>query len=264
MFSNIQLFAQWLSLRLIGKPVAKLWYKFYAWYGHVAYQLDYINYKLRGVRSVKIAIVGDLSMQDPARLDKAMAAAMNNCDLLVHVGDVHPGYEVMKKYIPSGKVFVVPGNHDQDYASLNMPRQWLKVFDNFVIVGVDNSADKLDNEAWGLLKQAEEESKINRKSLFVVAHKPISTVILPNGLENNHIMGESGYAADVKPFQEFLYKQKDVLLIVGHYHEKSYQRTWYSDVLIEGRGGSAPMIGYTLIIIQKEGWVFRQIDLGNN
>lgn len=266
MFPRVQKFFQWLSYKTIGNRFAKYYYKVYGLYARVAGYSDYLQWKLKGRKMIKIGIVGDLSMQDPDRLDKVMAAAMVDSDIVINVGDVHPGYEVMKKYLKSGKVLVVPGNHDEKFSLMETERQWFQEYDHFVLVGVDNSQDELDLQAWDLLDKAEKAIEKNKKKfLFVVAHKPLSSIILPDGSANNHIMGHGKNNNIGKElahkFRHWLSKQKNVLLIVGHYHSWTYMRTRYADVLVEGRGGAAPECGLTKIIVEPDGYVVNKIDL---
>src|SRR5262245_33848645 len=98
-------------------------------------------------KMLRIAIVGDLSLQDPSRLDRAMAAAVANCDLLVHVGDIHPGYEVMRKWAKQKTIYAVPGNHDTEWDNQATPwfaRQWATDASQVYLIGLDNSRDVFD------------------------------------------------------------------------------------------------------------------------
>ncbi len=267
MFERTQRFIQWLSYKLVNRRGGVLFYRLYHWYTKIENKIQSWGRFSKDKNMIKLAIVGDLSMQDPARLDKVMKAALVHADLVFNVGDVHPGYEVMRKHLATGKVWIVPGNHDEDYDSMHTPRQWILENDFFVAVGLDNSEDSLNNESWMLLEEAEKITKDNYKCLFVVLHKPISTVILPNGLEDHHIMGRehkrdaSVVNTDVEKLIKYLDKQENVLLICGHYHQFSFQRNWYCDVLIDGRGGASADIGYSLLLVHDKGWTFNKIDL---
>src|SRR5260370_41572783 len=79
----------------------------------IAFYLGAIqDYFRRSPMTIRIAVVGDLSLQDPARLERVMAAAAADSDILVQMGDINPGYSVVQKYINLGKpysVFVVCG-----------------------------------------------------------------------------------------------------------------------------------------------------------
>jgi predicted phosphodiesterase len=262
MTNYIHKVAQWIAVKVIGRPIAKVWYKVYGCYEFLERKLDTILYKAHKHSMLKLGIVGDLSMQDPDRLDKVMRAAYKQSDMVIHVGDVHAGYDVMTKYLKGNKdVRVVPGNHDESYDRLGTDRQWLYYDSLVVIVGVDNSEDKLDALAWQLLKEGYD--RATKKNLFfiVVAHKPISSIMLSNGESNNHIMGESGNVADRDKFKTWLGSLNEVLFVCGHYHAWAMQETRYATVLIEGRGGAAPDLGWTQVLVSKDGMVINRIDL---
>lgn len=203
---------------------------------------------------IRIGVVGDLSLQDPARLEKAMAACAPNCDLICHVGDIHPGYGVVKKYAQQYKLLAVPGNHDTLWDSeLGWHRRWQETTPwGINLIGLDNSGDTFVQEDFDKVDLS--------KPAIIFCHKPLSTIVLSDGSESTHIMGEglpNTYAEKLKA----MVKDHDVLLIHGHYHGWSLMKTSYADCLIEGRGGAAPDIGYSIITITPEGWVIHQVTL---
>lgn len=210
---------------------------------------------------MKIAVVGDLSMQEHSRLNKVLKAALKAADWVVMLGDMHSAYEVIQKHLKSGRLLVIPGNHDDKYDTIGQPRQWIKFLRNCTLVGLDNANDTFNNETWRILSQITPESP---RPILVCGHKPLSNVVLSDGSENTHVMGESGSAsakADAVQLQNWLKSQNDCLYICGHWHGWTYQMTTYGPVLIEGRGGAAPDLGYTLFTIRKDGMVFHSFTL---
>lgn len=210
---------------------------------------------------MKIAVVGDLSMQEHSRLDRVLTAALAAADLVVQIGDIHSAYGVVQKHLKSGRLFVIPGNHDDRYDSLGIPRQWLHPLAKCTLVGLDNSNDHFNSETWAILAQVTPEMS---RPLFVFAHKPISNVILSDGSENHHVMSESGTPAskaDAIRLQGWLRKQKNCMLISGHYHGWSCAMTDFAFCIIEGRGGAAPDLGYTTIVVTSDGMSFHKNDL---
>jgi predicted phosphodiesterase len=209
---------------------------------------------------MRIGVVGDLSMQEPKRLDRVLKKALANTDLVVQLGDMHAAYNVIEKHLKTGRLLVIPGNHDDRYDTLGLPRQWIQKKSTCTLVGLDNANDHFNAETWQLL------GKVNdcKRPLLVFAHKPVSNITLPDGSENTHVMGESGDPASAvaaRNFQDWMRGQEDVLLISGHWHGWTYQKTTYGDVLVEGRGGAAPQLGYTIITITPEGLVFHAVNL---
>jgi hypothetical protein len=207
----------------------------------------------------RIAVVGDLSLQDPARLDQAIGATPANTDFIVQVGDAHPGYWVLKKYA-NHPLLAVPGNHDTDWdAQLpGWPRQWHRELPDCSLVGMDNHADSFAKADLDMLAAALSLTK----PIILFVHKPLSTIVLPDGSTSQHIMGEGGMQPNLDAIQlRTMIEKRNVLCVHGHYHGWSFMRTDYADVLIEGRGGAAPAIGYTLITITKDGWVLHQVTL---
>ena len=271
---SIESFTQWLSTKVQGRAIAKPFYWLLDKYYKLCGIQDEVASRLKGVKMLRIGIVGDLSMQDPQRLRHAMQEANANSHIVINVGDVHPAYGVMKEFlftngVRNENVLVVPGNHDENYDSMGVPRNWIKFYEsvNCVIVGIDNSEDKISKYAWDLLEQAKQNyinntTQAGAVNLIVVTHKPLSTLLLPDGSENNHIMADND---DRVRLIKWLDQFKNTLLVCGHFHSWTYQRTSYSDVLVEGRGGSSGPagagLGWTSIIVTNEGWIFRKIDL---
>ena len=214
-----------------------------------------------GKKMIRIGIVGDLSMQAPGRLDRVLADALANSDIVVQVGDVHPAYDVVRKHFRSGKLYIIPGNHDDRFETLGHPRQWIYELPLCTLIGLDNANDHFSAETWKLLGKVNQDTK---RPIIVFAHKPISTILLPDGSENNHIMGESrdpASAIAARNLQDWLRSQEDILFVCGHWHSYAIMRTDYSTVLIEGRGGAAPQLAYSLLTINEDGMSIHQVLL---
>jgi predicted phosphodiesterase len=194
-------------------------------------------------------------------LAQVMAAANDNADIVVQVGDMHPGYSVVKKYgVDPNRIYAVPGNHDTDWDSqLGWSRQWIHSLDNVVLVGLDNSKDIFDDEAYQLIQDVLKERLTENVILFV--HKPLSTIVLSDGSESQHIMGEGALPNKDADKMKDILNGEDVLCCHGHYHGWSLMMTHYATCLIEGRGGAAPELGYTIITVQKDGLVLHQVTL---
>jgi predicted phosphodiesterase len=209
---------------------------------------------------LKLAVVGDLSMQYPPDLARALDAALQAADIVVQVGDMHPAYDVVKQRLSTGRLFTIPGNHDVFFETLGVQRHWRMDYPGVHLLGIDNANDAFDPYVWNTLLPSVEGLK---GPLLIFAHKPLSTILLPDGTESSHIMGEGAYNADAERMKTWLTKQDDVCWISGHYHAWTFQRTPYCDVLVEGRGGAAGSrnVGYTLFLINTEGWVFHCITL---
>lgn len=203
---------------------------------------------------IKLAVVGDLSQNDPSRLAQALDAALAASDIVVQVGDINPGYDVLKQRLSSGKLFCVPGNHDilgpgnWDVSLPGLPKQWAKTINDIHLVGLNNSCDTFDQEAWDLLNTYKDSTH-----LFVFCHKPLSTIVFPDGTESSHIMGEGSPCPDAVKMQQWA-AARHVTFCHGHYHGWTLMDTDYGMVIVEGRGGAASQIGYTLFNIQPEGW----------
>jgi predicted phosphodiesterase len=213
---------------------------------------------------LRIGIVGDLSMQDPARLDRCLTECLKVADITVMVGDMHPAYSVVMKHLNAnpGRLFTIPGNHDERYDAIGQPREWIHDFPGVVmLIGIDNSSDVISKPSWDIITANLKTPDIT--PVFVFAHKPISRVVLPDGSESGHILGENGQQGiqDAKNLQDWIKHGLVDLLVCGHYHGLAYMRTSYCDVLVEGRGGAAPELGYTTILITGEGWVMHSVTL---
>jgi predicted phosphodiesterase len=209
---------------------------------------------------LKIAVVGDLSMQNPKRFQVVLDAALVNADVVVQVGDMHPAYDIVANRLQTGRLLVIPGNHDAQFDALHQPRFWRKDFPQAHLVGLDNSHDTYTKEEWDMLREFPATVKL---PLFVFTHKPLSQIVLSDGSESGHIMGEgvSGPNADADRLKTWLVQHRP-LVVCGHYHEWVFMRTPYSDVLVDGRGGANPNeLGYTVINVLNEGWSIHKVTL---
>jgi predicted phosphodiesterase len=210
---------------------------------------------------LKLAVVGDLSQNDPSRLAQALDAALQAADVVVQVGDINPGYEAIKQRLGTGKLLCVPGNHDiqgpgnWDAGLPSLPKQWAKTIDNVYLVGLNNSCDTFDQEAWDLLNAAPTNLR-----LFVFCHKPLSPIVFPDGTESQHIMGEGAPCPDAIKLQQWA-AGRHATFCHGHYHGWTLMSPNYGTVIVDGRGGAAPQIGYTLFVIQPEGWAAHAVAL---
>jgi hypothetical protein len=245
----------------LGGWFGKLWRKFWFWWYGRRHML-------------RLGIIGDLSLQPPDRLQRAMAAAFGYSDIIIQVGDMHPGYSVLRTYkaMEGGQKYVlaVPGNHDTNWdQELGWARNWYRAFQfpdgtgmACHIVGLDNSADVFDPTVWSMLGSVPKDTT----PLLMILHKPLSTVVLPDGSETNHIMGEGNLPnADAERLKHLLESRENVLYIHGHYHAFALMKCWYGDALIEGRGGAAGTgtgeLGWTQILLTKEGLTLHRVDL---
>ena len=244
-----------LVLKII-KPFLKAW-----WY--VDHTAEWLLSWYERTHMLKIAVVGDLSMGDADKYDQALSEAFDHADIIIQVGDLHPAYDITNKYKAKGKPFlVVPGNHDLEWdEKFKYPRQWVYSTDLVHIIGLDNSNDHFNDETWKLLATTDLPENKN-KFIFVVAHKPLSKIILTDGSESWHYMGEEGGKGSNKKLRDWLNVHKNTLLIGGHYHNWTLQHAAYSDILVEGRGGADPdELGYTLILVNEDGWVLHKVIL---
>lgn len=211
---------------------------------------------------LRLAIVGDLSQNDPSRLAQALDAAMAASDLVVQVGDINPGYDVLKQRLGTGKILPVPGNHDilgpgsWDASLTGLPKQWSKRVDCVQLIGLNNSCDTFDQEAWDLLNAYDGSAK----HVFIFCHKPLSPIVLADGSESQHIMGEGSPCPDAVKMQNWV-AAHNAATCHGHYHGWTLMKTNYGTVIVDGRGGAAPQIGYTLLYIQPEGWAAHSVTL---
>lgn len=245
---------EWPWFLILIRPFLKIGYYLDQW-------LQHIDFILRRKRTMyRIVVVGDLSMNDPTKLDKAMVSALSEkCDILVHVGDIHDGYDVVKKYAQSNHILAVPGNHDTEWDQrLGWRRQWYYQGPNVHMIGLDNSKDKFCQADWDVVNSLPNDAL----PVLVFLHKPLTRIVFPDGSESGHIMSEGGLTptADSLRLQDLL-RHREVVYVHGHYHGWTYMKTNYGDCLIEGRGGAAPQIGYTIIVIQPEGIVLHPVTL---
>ena len=216
---------------------------------------------------MKIALVGDLSFGDPARLSAVLDAALNStgsADAVVQLGDLHPGYEQVKsRYSTNGhKLYPVPGNHDSEYDSIGCPRTWRADLTDpqtgvkVSLLGLDNSAGTLTADSKALFSQPK-----TADFEFVFAHMPPSELVLPDGSTNGHNMAEAGGGDDAAWLQGQLRARADAYGC-GHYHGMTYQQTPFAPVIVDGRGGAAPELAYTLITVTPAGWVLHSVGVG--
>jgi len=207
---------------------------------------------------MRLAIVGDQSFGDPNRLAAVLDAALGSADFVVQVGDLHPGYAVVAERLATGKLLVVPGNHDTEWSTQlsQLPRQWIRELPEVRLIGLDNSGDIIDQKDWDILNAV----PVDGKPTFVFVHKPLSTLVLPDGTESNHIMGEGSPNASAVQLRDWV-RKNGATMCCGHYHGWTYMKAPYGDVILDGRGGAASQLGYTLINIYKEGWIFHPVNI---
>lgn len=212
--------------------------------------------------TTKIACVGDLSFGDPTRLAKVLDAALISADIVVQQGDCHPAYPQMaSRYATNGhKFFPVPGNHDVDYESIGCPRTWTFTSADGLItlIGLDNSAGVLSADSKALFTPAK-----TTLFEFTFAHMPPVDMVLPDGSVNGHNMKETGAAgtADAAWLTDQLKPRAD-LMCCGHYHGWTYQQAPFGPLVVDGRGGAAPDLAYTLITVTEDGWVLHSVGVG--
>lgn len=209
---------------------------------------------------MKLGIVGDLSGGDPTRLTRVLDQALIACDFVVQVGDLHPAYEqVRSRLLTSGHKFrVVPGNHDVEFDTLAQPRNWRFTTPDHLttFIGIDNSTMYLSDEAKSMFAK-----RGNSKYGFVFAHMAPWPIVLPDGSQNRHTMVESNDAnPDADWLVERLRSRADAM-VVGHYHGFSLQFAPWGPLIVDGRGGAAPELAYTLITITEAGWVVHSVGL---
>lgn len=218
---------------------------------------------------MKIAVVGDLSFGDPARLAAVLDAALNatgSADAVVQVGDLHPAYpQVASRVATNGhKLFPVPGNHDTDYGSIGCPRTWRQDLTDpqtgvtVTLLGLDNSAGTLTADSKALFSQPKTAS-----FEFTFAHMPPCDLVLPDGSSNGHNMAETGQAgADDAAWLRDQLKGRADAYCCGHYHSMTYQYTPFAPVIVDGRGGATAELAYTLITVTPQGWVLHSVGVG--
>lgn len=222
----------------------------------------------------RIGFVGDCSQNDETLLGRALDAALASSDVVVQVGDINSkppgsnGYEAVKARLGTGKLFPVPGNHDTggpgDWGLLpNLPKQWRRDYPAATLIGLDNSTPTLDQANWDLL--AAYGKNPPKAPLFVFMHMALSPLILPDGTESTHIMGEGSQVHDGERLKGWL-TGLTAAVCCGHYHGASVMQASYATVILDGRGGSQgyfgkPVCGWTQILVQPEGWTAHQYDL---
>jgi predicted phosphodiesterase len=209
---------------------------------------------------MKLGIVGDLSGRDPARLEKALTAALAACDVVVQVGDLHAGYDLCKRLVASsgGRLYLVPGNHDVNYDSIGFLRNWkVTLGDGLVtLIGIDNSNDVISPGAWSLL-----DTPGASKYGFVFAHKAPKAIVKADGSVSHHVMGEGQPNADADRLCLRLAALSDAM-VCGHFHDWTVMDgPWGTPLILEGRGGAADEIGYTSVTILPEGWSASKVTL---
>jgi predicted phosphodiesterase len=211
------------------------------------------------VGALKIGVVGDLSGGDPARLSAVLDNALIACDHVVQVGDLTPAYEQMRsRLLTSGhKLHVVPGNHDANFDTLNVPRNWRFTTPDHLVtmIGIDNSTMHLGDEAKSMFAK-----RGSSKYGFVFAHMAPWPIILPDGSENRHTMVEGGPNPDADWLVDRLRSRADVM-VAGHYHGWTMQQAPWGPLIVEGRGGAAPDLGYTLMTVTPNGWVLHSVGV---
>jgi predicted phosphodiesterase len=207
----------------------------------------------------KIGVVGDLSGGDPARLSAVLDSALIACDYVVQVGDLMPAYEqVRSRVLTSGyKFFPVPGNHDAEYDSIGCAREWkYQTSDGLtMLIGLDNSTGRLTETGksyLGVPKTTPYE--------FVFAHMPPCPIVLPDGNENRHGMVEGGENPDADWLVETLKDRADAMF-AGHYHGFTVQFAPWGPLIVDGRGGAAPELAYSLITVTPNGWVIHSVGV---
>ncbi len=198
------------------KRIAWLLLRMGWWLGWIAQQLFGRRKMLR------IAVVGDLSLQDPLRLKRAMDAAVaSKPDVLIHVGDMHPGYDLVKN-CPIPRTYAVPGNHDTEWDARmgdGWKRQWFRDEGVVQIVGMDNSKDSFGPADWDALGKWVDPTR----PCMIVCHKALSPIVFPDGTESMHVMGEGQPNADAERLKK-LVTGSDCLLVHGHFHGLALMR----------------------------------------
>ena len=224
---------------------------------------------------LKIGVVGECSQGDVGLFTKALDGALGVADVVVLVGDInssdHASYDVVTARLVAGKqILSIPGNHDYDYpagitffGAPSHPKQWRKDFPEAVLIGLDNGQDNF-GPGWDLLNEYAKAPP--SLPLFLFMHKSLSPLVLPDGTESQHIMGEGGISVEGQKMIEWMAAHRFPTVCCGHYHGSSFMQTSHGPVILEGRGGSggyygSPMCGYTLIHVQADGWTAHPVDL---
>lgn len=209
--------------------------------------------------TVKIAVVGDLSFGDPDNLAKVLDAALLSADLVVQLGDLHPGYpQVTSRWLTSGhKLLPVPGNHDTDYDTIGCPRTWSRQSDDGLVtlLGLDNSAGSLTPDGKALF-----DAPKSTPFEFTFAHMPPVDMVLPDGNTNGHNMAEAGGTVDAEWLTTQLRTRADAMCC-GHYHGWTMQFAPFGPLIVDGRGGAGGITAYTLITVTENGWVLHSVQV---
>jgi predicted phosphodiesterase len=208
--------------------------------------------------TVKIGVVGDLSGGDPQRLATVLDQALVACDYVVQVGDLDPAYDKVSARLQQypHKLFCVPGNHDVQFDTLGCPRQWryeVGELPMVTMIGLDNSTGSLSEES-----KAQFEQPAASPFELVFAHMAPVALVLPDGSLNTHTMVEGGPNADADWLAQQL-DDRDAAMFCGHYHGFTYQQAPFGSLIVEGRGGAAPELAYTLVTVVAEGWVLHSV-----
>ena len=186
------------------------------------------------------------------------------CDVVVQVGDLMPAYEQVRSRLatnasagPGGtsKLRMVPGNHDTEFDSLGVPRNWKMTTPDGLatLIGLDNSSSRLTDEGKALFAERGPST-----FGFVFAHMAPWPIVLPDGSENRHTMIEGGPNADADWLVAQLKLRADAAA-VGHYHGWSLQFAPWGPLIVEGRGGAATDLAFTLVTILPDGWVLHSV-----
>jgi hypothetical protein len=211
--------------------------------------------------TTKIALVGDLSFGDPTRLARVLDAALIGADVVLQAGDINPGYpQVKSRWLTSGhKLFPVKGNHDTGglYEQIGCPAVWQhQTADGLVTInGLDNSAGTLTPDSKALYDQPK-----STPYEFTLAHMPPVDMVLPDGSTNGHNMAEAGGGDDAAWLAGQLRDRADAYLC-GHYHGWTLQQAPFGPLIVDGRGGAAPDLAYTLITVTEQGWVLHSVGV---
>lgn len=219
---------------------------------------------------MKIALVGDLSFGDPARLAAVLDAALNatgSADAVVQLGDINPAYQQVKSRVATNghKLFPIKGNHDiNDFDSIGCPATWRQDLTDpqtgvtVTLLGLDNSAGTLTADSKALFSQPKTSA-----FEFTFAHMPPCELVLPDGSSNSHNMAETGQpGADDAAWLRDQLKARADAYGCGHYHGMTWQQTNFAPILVDGRGGAAPELAYTLITVTPQGWVLHSVGVG--
>jgi hypothetical protein len=93
---------------------------------------------------------------------------------------------------------------------------------------------------------------------FVFAHMAPWPLVLPDGSKNMHTMVESGPNPDADWLVEQLKRRADCF-VAGHYHGWSLQFAPWGPLIVDGRGGAASELAFTLITVTPDAWVVHSV-----